>query len=281
MNYKKKQFGLRFKVGIIGTFFIISKNIYRSRSLIWQLFKRDIVTANKRSYFGFLWTFLSPIFSVLSWLIIQMAGVLKPGDIGVSFPIYVLSGTLIYNYFAVFTSSARNTLTAGASFITQVEYPHEALWGYNLAINLFWSSLSIFLNVLVLIFLGVSPNLYWFLLPILIIPMFFLGSTIGFLLLIFDKAIPDISRVFDIAIPLLYWITPVIYTISNVQNKFILMAIEWNPLYYLVVLPRDVFLFGHSSLWREFSFVSFILLFTFLISLRFYYVMEEILVERL
>lgn len=280
MQVKYRLTGSRFKIGLFGTLFTVIKNTYSSRSLVWQLFKRDLVMSNKRSYLGFLWNMLYPLFGIISWLIIQMAGVLKPGDIGVSFPVYILSGTIIYNYFSNFISSARNTLNAGNGFILQVEYHHEALWLYNLLIMLFWSFISLSLNLIVLLILGITPRIEWLLIPFLMIPLFLLGSSLGFILLILDKSIPDLSKVFDLGIPLLYWITPVIYTISTVSNPFILMLIKLNPLYYLVVLPRDIFLFGHSDLWGEFFILSAVLFFIFLFCLRFYYIMEEILVER-
>ncbi|MCL2520815.1 MAG: ABC transporter permease [Spirochaetaceae bacterium] len=281
MQIRVRRFGERFKLNSFQVLFIVIKNSIASRELIWQLFKRDLLMANKRSYLGIIWSFIAPIFGIISWVFMNIAGVLQPGNTGVPFPVFLLAGSMIYGYFGAFIGVSRGILGAGGGFIMQVEYHHESLFFYNLLNVIFWSTFTFVLNVLVFLLFGLYPHITWLLFPFLLIPLLLFGSAIGFVLLVLDKAFPDLAKVFNMAIGLIYWITPIVFSVDAITNPYILAAIRLNPLYYLVILPRDMFLFGHSTLWQGYFIMAGISAVLFMLGLRFYYLTENTFIERI
>jgi hypothetical protein len=50
------------------TWVIMFKNMWKSRELIYQLFRRDFLMAYKKSFFGVSWILISPIMGIVSWV---------------------------------------------------------------------------------------------------------------------------------------------------------------------------------------------------------------------
>ena len=165
------------------------------------------------------------------------------GDVGIPYPAYVLLSTSIYGLFGGFYTAASGTLTAGSGFITQVNYPHDALLIKQALLQLANFAIVFFINIIVLFSFGVVPSLYIFLLPLLILPIFFIGSAIGLFACIIEVVASDINKVITYSIGLLLFITPVIYS-SKVQNPFLQQMIKWNPLTYLIGGARDMVIYG-------------------------------------
>jgi len=141
----------RLKIGFFQTFVIMFRNIYRSRSLIWQLFKRDFFNSYKKSFIGVAWILISPLLGIVSWVFFNATNILKPGDVGVPYPAYLLISSLIWGLFMGFFGSATGTLGAGGGFIMQVKYPHEALLFKQAAVQLANFIIAFALNIAILI----------------------------------------------------------------------------------------------------------------------------------
>src|SRR5450759_195944 len=100
----------RTKMGFFTIWFLMVKNILNSRDLIFQLFKRDFFMAYKKSLLGITWIFISPIIGIVSWVFMNAAGILTPGNVGIPYPAYVLLSSSIWGLFMGFYSSAAGTL---------------------------------------------------------------------------------------------------------------------------------------------------------------------------
>lgn len=234
----------------------------------------------KKSFIGAGWIFISPIFGVISWVFYKSTGVLQPGDVGIPYPAYVLLSTSIYGLFGGFFSAASGTLTAGTGFIIQVNYPHDALLIKQAMLQLANFAVVFLINIIVLFSFGVVPSIFIFLFPLLILPIFFIGSAIGLFACVVEVVASDINKIITFAIGLLLYITPVIYS-PKVQNSFLKQIIKWNPLTYLIGGPRDIIIYGkmdHIDTYLMCSAVSFVL---FLFSWRIFYITEQRVIEKI
>ena len=270
----------RLKIGWIKTWIILFRNIIESWDLIWQLFRRDFFMAYKRSFLGMAWIIITPIIGIISWVFFNATGVLTPGDVGIPYPAYVLLSTSIFGLWGGFQSAAAGTLTAGTGFITQVNYPHDALLFKQILLQLANFVISFALNIIVLIFFGVTPSWMIVLFPILILPMMFLGMAIGLIISIITVVSPDIQRLVNFLLGLVMFITPVIYS-SKVENETLRQIIKYNPLTYLIGGPRDAMIYGKIENFDLFLIFSIVSLFLFLICWRIFYVTEQKVIEKM
>jgi len=272
---------MRHALGFFATWRVMALNIWGARELIWQLFKRDFFAQYKKSFLGITWIFLMPVVAIMQWVFLNQAGVLNPGRMEVPYPVYILLGSTMWGLFIGLFNAASNTLESGKSLIMQVSYPHEALLFQQAAQQLANFSIGFVLNLLVLAVYGIMPHWQILLLPLAALPLFLLASAFGLIASMIRVVAMDISRMIQMGLGLLMFITPVVYTMDRIENPLIHTLVRWNPLTYLVCSLRDMVLFGrlyHTGGYFAWSAVSLLL---FLISWRLFYVSEGKIVERM
>jgi lipopolysaccharide transport system permease protein len=275
--YEPNQYA---KIGFLKTMLVIVKNTIASKELIFQLYKRDFLMQYKKSFLGLGWMIFGPIMGVVSWVLMDSAGVLSPGDVGVPYPVYVLFGTSIWGLFMSFFTSTSQTLQIAAGFIQQVNFHHEALVFKQGLQNLTNFGISLIINIVVMLSFGVMPTGFIVLVPLFIIPIFFLAASAGLIVSILSTLTSDVSRIASFFLSLLMFITPVIYD-SSEKVVWLQQCNLYNPLTYLITAPRDLILTGTMSnpFYYIISIVMAILL--FMVALRFFYISEKKVIEKM
>jgi lipopolysaccharide transport system permease protein len=258
----------------------MAKNVYRSQELIWQLFKRDFLAVYKKSFIGFSWIFFSPIMGIISWVFLKQTGMLQPGDVGIPYPAYVLIGSSVWGLFMGIFNASKGTLSAGAGFIMQVNYPHEALLFKQVAQKLAHFSIGFGMNIVVLFVFKVIPSWKLVLFPLVALPMFFLGSAIGLIVSMISIVAFDLNRGINFLMGLLLYITPVIYS-DKIESPIVQILIKWNPLTYLVCSARDIIIYGRLYNPMGYAICTGVSLLLFLLSWRLFFVSEHQLIERM
>lgn len=270
----------RHDLGFFETWAVMSKNIINSRELIWQLFKRDFFASYKKSFLGITWIFVAPIMGIVSWVFLNMTGMLRPGDMGIPYPAYVLVGTSMWGLFMGFFESAEATLLTGKDIVMQVNYPREALLFKQTAQHLAYFSIVLLLNLIVLLIFGVTPSWKTFLFPLVILPLFFFGAAIGLVTSMISIVAIDISKAIKMGMGLMMYLTPIIYS-DKVNSELAREIIKWNPLTYLVCSARDIVIYGRLYDIGGYFFMSIVSLLLFMVSWRLFYVSEERIIERM
>jgi len=270
----------RHELGFIKTWIVMTRNVMKSKELIWQLFKRDFFATYKKSFAGITWIFVTPLLGIITWVFFQMTGVLQPGDVGIPYPAYVLIGTSMWGLFMGFFESAKATLSSGQTLIMQVNYPHEALLFKQTAQHLANFLIAFLLNIIVLLIFGVMPSWKIIFFPLVILPLFFLGAAIGLIVSMISIVAVDLDRIFSMGFGMLMYITPLIYS-DKVDSQFIQSLIKWNPLTYLICSARDIIIYGRLYNANGFFICTAISFLLFLISWRLFYVSENKIIERM
>ena len=269
----------RQRMGYWKTWKVLIKNIRESRELIFQLYKRDFLMKYRKSILGMSWLIITPALGLISWVFMNSAGVLEPGDVKIPYPAYVLMSTTIWGLFMNFSKASVRTINISKSFIKQVNFNHDALF-----VKQFLQELSSFmvlylLTVIIFVAFGIFPSWWAFAAPVLLIPMMLLGGAFGLVLSIPAAAFQDIENGYQYFLQMLMFITPVIYN-KDVDNPLVQSIIKWNPLTYLVGDVRDLIIYGEVDTWRPFIIASIIAIVIFLIAWRLFYVAEEKVIEK-
>jgi lipopolysaccharide transport system permease protein len=272
---------MRHELGFFATWKVMAQNVWISRELIWQLFKRDFFAQYKKSFLGMAWIFLMPVVGIVSWVFLNKAGVLSPGNMSVPYPVYILVGTTMWGLFIGLFNAASMTLESGKDLIMQVSYPHEALLFQQAAKQLANFSIGFVLNLIVLLSFRVIPHWTTILLPLAALPLFLFASAFGLIIAMVRVVAMDIGKMTEMGLGLLMFITPVVYTMDKIENPMIQTLVKWNPLTYLVCSLRDLILFGRLYNTTGYFICAGISLLLFMISWRLFYVSEGKIVERM
>ena len=289
----------RHEIGLFKTWIVMALNVYEARELIWQLFKRDFFAVYKKSFIGIGWIIIAPVIGVLQWVLLNLIGALKVGDVGIPYPVYILIGSSMWGMFLGIYYAASATLRSGADLILQVNYPHEALLFKQLAQQLANFMITLSLNVMVLfgmwllkpeVFAIDFPSWGMLLFPLMMLPVLLFSAAIGLFIAMVNVVAIDLNKFVDMAMGFLLYLTPVIYTVdifkdavAGSPSSYVYLALQWNPLTYLVCSCRDVLIYGtvYQGNWVAWAWSSLLALIMFMMSWRLFYISENKLVERM
>ena len=98
----------------------VVKTFGKYRNLLAELIKKDIKLKDRSSYLGIIWTLLEPLLT-MAVLTLVFSGFLGKGT--KDFPVYILTGRLMYSFFANGTKAALKSVRSNASMIKKVYVP--------------------------------------------------------------------------------------------------------------------------------------------------------------
>lgn len=230
------------------------KNFYKYRFLLQEIVRKNIKLQYRNSVLGIFWTFLQPLLTTLV-LVLIFSGVFgrKGGNL-VNYPIYLLSGRLLYEFFTQSTKRAMRSIRNSASVIKKVYVPKYMYPLSNVIANFVTFLISLLVLVCFIVyfyFFSAEPphiNSHVFLFPIPIFILLILCVGVGLILCTLEVFFKDIDYLYEVFCMLLFYMTPIIYTLDSlhIQSKIVKMALMANPLYSIIEMFRDCVLFGEA-----------------------------------
>src|SRR4030042_1823050 len=265
--------------GYLSIFGEISNELKKNRWLTFQLFKRDFFTIYKQSFFGVLWAVIIPIVSVGTFIVLNQSGLFAIGDIDVPYPIYAVLGMAFWQLFSTGLISSSNSLVAASSMITKINFSKKSLVIASTGQAIVSFLIQLFLIVILFVYYGFKPNIAILLIPITMIPMMLLTLGLGFILSILNGIMRDIGKIIAVLMTFLMFLTPVLYT--KPTTGILANFTNYNPLYYLVSVPRELVLKGTISEWKGFLIASIASFIIFIMCLIVFHLTETRVAERI
>ncbi len=265
----------------LDAFVTASADIARSRYLIWQMFVRDFKAQFRQQILGYLWVILAPLFAVASFIFMNYAGILDPGDTGVPYPLYVFFGTSVWAAVINSMRGVANGLQGQADLILRTNIPKIALAISPLANVLFNLLINFVLIVLVSLLFGVMPTLWLILYPVLLLPLLLMGVGLGLVLAVIGVIAKDVTSMAIMVMGLVMYITPVIYVADTIEQPVVQALINYNPLSHLIHVPRSLFYLGETTQWGEYALSVAFAVLVFAMGVYVFYLLQDMVAERL
>lgn len=230
------------------------------RDLIYQLVYRDVTARYKRSVLGIAWTMLNPLGTMLI-LTVVFSQVFRNIE---GYAAYVLSGLVVWNFFAQSTAAAMNSLVWGGDLFRRIYLPRTVfaisaiLTG---VVNLFLSLIPL-LVVMVIVGVKIRATVFLVLIPILLVALFALG--ISLLLSSIGVFFPDVVEMYQIGIQAWFYVTPVLYKL-DILPGFVRSLVRLNPMVYFVDIFRLPTFYGQVFTWKIAGLSTFVALLTLVV----------------
>ncbi len=212
------------------------QNFMKFRPLLGELVARDIKIKYRRSVLGVLWTLLNPLFMMII-LSVVFSNLFK-FDIE-NFPLYLLSGQIIFNFYSEATSSAMSAITGNAALIKKVYVP-KYLFVISRVFSSFINLLASF-TALILVMIATRTELHWTVIlsfiPLALLVVFSLG--VGLILSAVTVRFRDIMHLYSVFLTALTYLTPVIYPMS-ILPSWLYKIVMLNPLTNILIMFRNV-----------------------------------------
>ena len=215
-------------------------NFSKYRFLLLELVKRDIKVKYRNSVLGIFWSFLNPLLYMVVMTIIF--GTLFSRSI-TNFPVFYLSGMVIFTLFSEGSNAALSSITGNASMLNKVYIPKYMYCLSRVLSNLVTFLFSVIILVLIMLATGAPFSLYilYAFLPIILVVMITIGA--GLLLASLNVFFRDIQHLYSVFTTMLMYGSALFYPLSIVPPQFQILFIL-NPIFAIISLFRDSFYSG-------------------------------------
>ncbi|MBQ2774596.1 MAG: ABC transporter permease [Clostridia bacterium] len=228
------------------------KNFYKYRFLFSEIVRKNIKLQYRNSVLGMFWTFLQPLLTMLV-LVFIFGNIFGRNEKEVlNYPVYLLCGRLIYEFYTQATKRAMRSIRNSGSVIKKVYVPKYIYPMANVTSNFVTFLISLLVLAVVMAYfliftdtaMKLTPYILLTFVPIII--LFALCIGVGMILATMEVYFKDVEYMYEVFCMLLFYATPIFYTVNslNISNKIFQYALMANPLYSIVSMFRDCVLFG-------------------------------------
>lgn len=200
----------------------------QNRALLSELVRTDFKLRYQGSVLGYAWSLLRPLM-LFGILYVIFALVVKSSDGLPYFPVYLLLGVVIWNFFLEMTSQSLGSIVGRGDLIRKIRIPR---W-----IIVFSSSISAVISLgLNLIIVAVAMVLNHVplmdtivLLPLLLLEIYVFALGVSLFLAAAFVKYRDVSYIWEVVLQVGFYLTPILYSLSIIPStyqKILLM----NPL---------------------------------------------------
>ncbi len=169
------------------------------------------------SVLGYFWTLLRPLM-LFGVLYIVFTHIVRFGGKVPHYPVVLLAAIVIFNFFSEATSGGLGSFVARENLLRKVYFPRAAIpisVSLTAAANL---ALGVVVVLLFAVIDGVTPSPDWLLFLGAVLSVVALATAVSLLLAVLFVRYRDVQPIWEVVLQLLFWGTPIIYTISSVHG---------------------------------------------------------------
>lgn len=248
-------------------------NFLKYRYLLRELVVKNIKLQYRNSVLGMLWTFLQPLLTMIVLSVVFMNIFGRDSSKVINYPVYLLCGRLLYEFFTSSTKRAMRSIRSHASIIKKVYVP-KYIYPLSMVLSSFVTFLiSLSVLVVVIIFFNLTgkdpiPMTYKVIYAVIpLISLFILSLGVGMILATLNVFFKDIENIYDVFTLLLFYLTPIVYTVDRLgfeAGSWQATALKINPMYGIIEVFRAAIL--HSTEFSSYYDVK-LLIYTFIVAI--------------
>ncbi len=221
------------------------RELWEYRDLMMLFVKRNITTSYKQTVLGPLWIIINPLLSTVVFTVIfgVIAGISTDG---IPQFLFYMSGNVLWGFFSNCLNKGSGTFLMNRNLFGKVYFPRlvsplsDMIYSFiNYAIQMI-----VYVGLVVVYAIttpNVQPNMYLFLLPVLVIQTAVLGMSVGLIISSITTKYRDLNILVSFCVSLWMYVTPVVYPASKIPENLrgLIMA---NPVAPIMEIYRHAFL---------------------------------------
>src|SRR5207302_795207 len=199
--------------------------IWAYRELLYFLVWRDVKVRYKQTVLGVLWVIMQPLLMTIVFTIFLGKLARVPSG-NTPYALLVYTGLLPWTFFSAGVTNAGNSLVGSAHLITKVYFPRMIIPLAAIGARLvdFAIAFVILGGMMVYYRAAITPKLV--MLPLFVLLLTFLALAIGMLSSAWNVKYRDVSVVLPVVVQLLMFISPIVYSLDLVPQR-------WRAIYSL------------------------------------------------
>lgn len=188
------------------------------------------------SVLGYFWSLARPLM-LFGVLYVVFSQIVRFGA-GVNyFPVVLLTGIVLWTFFAEATSSSVQSLLIRESLLRTMSFPISSIpisTAISSAMNLCMNLLAVFLFIIIS---GVSISVSWLEFPLLVLVLITMTLPLTLLLSVLYVRYRDIQHIWEVALQIGFWGSPILYPIEKVPESLKLVIMS-NPIAVILQQTR-------------------------------------------
>jgi len=205
-------------------------------SLLRELAITDFKLRYKGSFLGYLWSLLKPI-GIFGTLYLVFSIFIRFDQ--ENYAIFLLLGLLLWNTFAEATINGMNALITKANLLTKTTVKKTTIVLASNITTLITLLLNLVIFFVIMAFVKPDFSPVMFLSVVSIFELFIVGLGMSYALSVLYVYYRDFSSIWDIALQMGMWLTPIIYPLDIVPERFHIFF-EFNPMNRIIREAREI-----------------------------------------
>lgn len=201
----------------------------QNRVLLSELVRTDFKLRYQGSILGYAWSVLKPLllFVILYIVFVNFLNIGKGVE---HFPVYLLLGIVLWNFFVEMTSQSLGAIVGRGDLIRKIRISRWVI--------VFSSSISALINlainllvvIIFAIFNGVHFTLFALLLPLSIIQIYIFALGVSLFLSAAYVRFRDMSYIWEVVLQAGFYATPILYPLGLITDTLIQKILLLNPM---------------------------------------------------
>jgi len=195
------------------------RELWQYRELLFSLVQREISIRYKQTLIGVAWALLQPATMVLTFTIFfgRLAKI-PSGDL--PYPLFALTGVLLWSYFSTALSGSANSLVDYRYLLSKVYFPRLVLPLSPVITAAVDFAVALGLLVGMMLFYGILPSLTILLVPVFLLLTALTALSAGLWLAALNAMYRDVRYVLPFFIQLWMFASPVVYPSSLLPERW-------------------------------------------------------------
>jgi lipopolysaccharide transport system permease protein len=202
--------------------------VWAFRELLWIFAWRDIKVRYRQTLLGALWVMGQPLVTMLIFaLLFLRVAKLRVGT-DVPYPLFVLAGVLLWNFISGTINQTGNSLIGASFLISKAYFPRLIIPLANASVILVDFFIASLLLIPMMAWYRIAPGVEILFLPLVVLLAAIFALGIGLWIAALNIEYRDIRIVVPWVLQLAMYVTPVVYPLSALPDRYRAIAI-WNP----------------------------------------------------
>lgn len=234
-----EKYGLH-RVGARPTLANYLKQTWQRREFIYELAKARVQSQNQRNRLGMVWIVLKPTFNALMYGFIF--GILQGGARGVDFPVFVVVGVFLFEFFTTSMNGGAKSITGNTALVQSLSFPRLALPVAQVTQNLLTLMPMLVVMFIYAMILGTTPKWTWFgIIPIILIFTVF-NMGVALICARITVHVRDFTQILPLIGRVLFYTSGVLFSADRLLSHWpwMIAVFDVHPIYQTLQLARGL-----------------------------------------
>lgn len=218
------------------------KELWDYRELFYFFTWRDVKVKYKQTLLGVLWAIFQPVIMTLLFTLGFGNMIATQTQLSIPYPVFALSGFLLWNVFSSGLSNAGNSMVSNANIIKKIYFPRLIIPVSSILVSLIDFVMAFVVFIPVMLFYKVS--MVWhaiYFIPLSLILTVLAAFGLGVFLSALNVKYRDFRYILPFFIQALLFATPIIYPITITGSGGFNGLLRLNPMYAPIEIFRSNF----------------------------------------